>query len=431
MLDAAPQTRATAWPAMATLAFWIELGLVLRVLAADLLQRLAARRGVRCLFPDTDVYWELARAIRAGGPYEIEQWGVPHFAIRTPGYPLFLALCQSLAGERLLPARLIQAAIGAGCIWIVYRLVRRIDAGNSPRRWSIALVAAALAALEPYTVGISVLLLSEALFLPLMLLSLWGLAALWSTDGAPRRPLVALATGAAFGAGVLTKPSWGLFPPLALLVWLAASRPPRAFALASLVVVGATLVMMPWWVRNAWVFGRFVPTAQWAGASLYDGLGPGATGASDMTFLDAPELQPLSEEQQETLLLRSSWESVRLNPARALRLAAVKAGRFWSPWPNAESVRSPIVGWLSPVAVCSLYCLMIAGAWDRRRDLRALVVLAGPLLYFAAVHMVFVSSVRYRIPGAVSALGLAAFGLSAIHARWIAGQRPRAMLASW
>ena len=53
--------------------------------------------------------------------------------------------------------------------------------------------------------------------------------------------------------------------------------------------------MAPWWVRNARVYGRFVPTALWMGASLYDGLNPAATGASDMRFLDEPEIWPLDE----------------------------------------------------------------------------------------------------------------------------------------
>ena len=39
-----------------------------------------------------------------------------------------------------------------------------------------------------------------------------------------------------------------------------------------------------------------------------------------------------------------------------------------------------------------------------------LVILAGPLVYFAALHMVFASSMRYRIPGEMPALGLAAIG---------------------
>src|SRR5580693_9118025 len=76
---------------LASLVLVLEAALALRVAAADAVEWYARRGGpVRLdLFPDTDIYWELARAIRAGGPYEYVEWAdIPHFAIRTPGYPL-------------------------------------------------------------------------------------------------------------------------------------------------------------------------------------------------------------------------------------------------------------------------------------------------------------------------------------------------------
>jgi hypothetical protein len=225
---------------------------------------------------------------------------------------------------------------------------------------------------------------------------------------------VALATGLAAGAAVLVRPSWALFVPAMLLAWIALSgrgRRGAAFRGALVVGLGVVLVMAPWWVRNARLYGRFVPTALWAGASLYDGLNPRATGASDMdSFLADPEIWPLDEETQDAELRRRALAFARDQPGRALELAAIKLARFWSPWPNTGEFRSTLVNLASAAVTIPLYGLLAVGAWDRRHDRRALVLLAGPLVYFSALHMIFASSMRYRIPAAVPALGLAAIG---------------------
>ncbi len=97
-----------------------------------------------------------------------------------------------------------------------------------------------------------------------------------------------------------------------------------------------------------------------------------------------------------------------------LGLAIAKLGRFWSPWPQAAGFRSWVVAVASGAMELPILGLIAMGLWDRRRDPRAWVLLGGPLLYFCALHMVFASSMRYRIPGEMPALGLAAIG-------WVSG----------
>jgi 4-amino-4-deoxy-L-arabinose transferase-like glycosyltransferase len=435
--------RSTTIGQLGPLALVLLAALDLRVLAAVGVQRFVDRHDPYRLsvFPDARYYWLLARTIRAESPYEIVEWEhVSYRAMRTPGYPLFLAACQAVFGELPVGVRLVQAVLGTASVWLVYRLARRVDTSSEPdpsserRSWTVPLIAAVLAACHPYLVAMSELILSEALFMPLMLLTLWGLATLWRTSDEPEWPggdfaarrtiLVAMSTGLAGGTAVLTRPSWGLFLPMVLLVWVVVSlvsRDPhrRRAALrgAALVLVGMVLVMSPWWVRNARIYDRFVPTSLWLGASLYDGLNPGATGASDMNFRDSPEFRELGEIGQNATLTRHALDFARSNPWRVLKLALIKIGRYWSPWPNAEDYRSPWLAVASAVVVIPLYLMMIAGAWDRRRDLRALVLLAGPVLYFCVVHSVFVSSIRYRIPGEIAAMPLAAIGLRSIVGR--------------
>jgi 4-amino-4-deoxy-L-arabinose transferase-like glycosyltransferase len=417
-------------PRAAIVLLILELALCVRIAAAVLIELYLRHKapGQLCLFPDTRIYWGLAREIRLGAPLVyIEYADIPHFALRTPGYPLFLAIFQAVFGESTLGVRLVQAVLGVVCVYLVYRLAGQFtDAGTErhaaleprPRRFSGPVVAAAIAAISPFYVFMSTVLLSEALFEPLLLATLLGWTVLWKTPAeAPnaegwRRSLLALASGAAAGAAVLVRPSWALFVPAALGTWtVAAIRQKRQAALAvGLSALGFAITMAPWWVRNARIFGRFVGTALWLGASLYDGLNTNATGASEMSFLEDPAISRLDEQDQDAELARRAIAFAREHPVRVLGLAVAKLGRYWSPWPHAQGPVSPVVAVASTMAFVPVFGLIAAGAWSRRRDPRAVLLLAGPLIYFCALHVFFASSMRYRAPAEMPALALLAIG---------------------
>ncbi len=101
-----------------------------------------------------------------------------------------------------------------------------------------------------------------------------------------------------------------------------------------------------------------------------------------------------------------------------LNLAAIKLGRFWSPWPNANRFASPALALASAAIALLVLALVVVGAWSRRRDPRAAVLLAGPLVYFCVLHIVFASSMRYRVPAEMPALGLVAIALNRSAARF-------------
>jgi 4-amino-4-deoxy-L-arabinose transferase-like glycosyltransferase len=383
----------------------LAVALAARVAAALVVESFARRAGGLCLFDDTRIYWHLAGTILRGEPFVVMQYEQPHFALRTPGYPLWLAAYRALFGDSTLAPRFGQAILGTAAVAALAALVRRlVDPESDPVRARRAAVATAwLAALEPYGVGMSALLLSEGLFAPLLILGLWALAAAFDGRG---RALPALAAGLLQGALVMVRPSYAVFPAVAVPLLMILRRP-HALRAALLVAVAAVAVMAPWWARNARVYGAFVPTSLWLGASLYDGLSPTATGASDMRFLDDPAIRALDEHAQDRFLRDEAVAFARANPGRALELAVVKLGRFLSPWPNAEMLRGIGPSAASALVVLPLYALILAGAWDRRRDARTLLLLLGPLACTAAVHLAFVSSIRYRIPVLTPALGLA------------------------
>lgn len=133
--------------------------------------------------------------------------GVPEID-RTPGYPLFLALL-SCAGP--LAASLAQVILSAASVVLVYRIARALYAGER-----VALLAAWLVAFEPLTAVYSVVLLSETLFLFLLLLALERLIAFLSTY---RLRLLAV-SGLALAAAAYVRPI-AYYLPFVLAIGLA------------------------------------------------------------------------------------------------------------------------------------------------------------------------------------------------------------------
>jgi hypothetical protein len=187
---------------------------------------------------------------------------------------------------------------------------------------------------------------------------------------------------------------------VAVLFALRNPRQTRAWLHAGVVTATLLLALLPWAVRNHHVTGHWVWTTLWMGPSLYDGLNPHATGDSDMTFYerDTTRLAGLTEYEIDRHYRRQAWEFVQQNPGRTLELAGAKFLRFWKPWPNAPQFRS---AWAcAGVAIFFVPLVVFAsvGVWSQRGDLPFWLLTAGPIVFFTLVHLLFVSSLRYRLP---------------------------------
>ncbi len=386
------------------------LALAVRVAAALVWQaRLPA--GESFAFPDSESYWALGQTIAGGAEYEF----AGSRAFRTPGYPALLAPLFVVFGDRppVIAARLVGALLGTATVLGVSCLAWKLFDKQA------ALIAAALAALYPGAIAMSILVLSEALFCPLMIgsLLLWVMA--WQTEWQKYALIYATAAGAMSGLAVLTRPSWLLFVPLAVLVSIVVSRPRmRSLAIGGALLAALVVTMSPWWWRNAYVLHAFVPTTTQVGASLYDGLHAGATGASEMSFVPRveEEFRASGGRQDEVALNRHfTNEALRWageNPGRAAQLAVIKFIRTWNIWPNEASLR----GWPVRLAVAVGYVPIlifgVIGAVLFSRRGWPYVLCWLPVVYFSLLHVVFVGSIRYRQPAVLVLVVLAAGCLS-------------------
>lgn len=468
---------------------WARLGLLL--LAAFLVRlggavwwqhRLASPQEF--FFPDSHSYWHLARTIAQGQPY---QYGSPDARVfRTPGYPMVLAVVFWLGGPEapVVWGRVLGAGLGTipvGCCWW---LGRRLF--GPPAGWLAGLAAA----VYPEAAAASIFILSEAVFCPVMCLQWVMLLGAWQAEH-PRKAIgYGLAAGLLGGWGTLVRPSWLMFTPLAAVLGVvcvgkifgggksATGQPSEGenrlepttttdgapkwivrLAMAGCMLLGMILVLLPWWVRNYQVVGRFTPTTLQVGASLYDGLHPAATGNSDMRFVEefaqserwllgyrGPEVRILDPERwdrerksaapvgkgsdqavPETEGPPVAWEYwldramaeeamrwAKRHPKEALQLAWVKLRRMWTPWPNeptlsASPLAAVVGGSYLPVVLAGL---LGVGPTGRRRGLLVVLLLVLPAVYLSLVHSILVGSVRYRGP--------AMFGWIVLGAGWLA-----------
>ena len=363
-------------------------------------------------FPDSESYWELARTIARGQPYE---FGPEKYAIfRTPGYPLLLAPLFLVDGDRphVLCARAISALLGTAAVWGVAALAKLLFDRRT------ALVAAAIAAVYPEAIAQSTFVLSEAPFCPLMV---WQLVA-WARAWQKRSLTWASLAGVLAGLATLMRPSWLLFIPFALAIGLVMGRDRRQQALISgVMLVALCVTMTPWWIRNYVVASRLVPTTLQVGASLYDGLSPTANGASDMRFVErfvveqraadqraGGKLPGIFEDRLDRRMRYASINWARANPRRVAELVGIKFLRMWSPLPNAAEFRSSTLRLALALTYTPLIVLAAVGLWRFGRRDWPYVLCALPAVYFTCLHVIFVSSIRYRQPAMLLLIVLAA-----------------------
>jgi hypothetical protein len=395
------------------------LAAVVRMTAAILVDYLAAGRGAKCLFGDTEIYWQYGLAIATGKPYVVYQWEVSHYALRTPGYPLWLGFWIRLFGDWTLAIRLGQSALGVLSVWWIYLLA--IGSGCSAR---VSRLAALLLAIDPFASLQSNFLLTESIFSPLLLffLLIWTRQIFGSIQ--PQKSLqIAIRyffVGSLQAILALIRPAWGPFLILLLVINLFVHKYLHRYSASVsikfnlMMITGWLVVVMPWALRNESVIGRPAIGGTWGGASLYDGVRPGADGTSEMSFVAAPEFRDLSETDQDDRWKALSWQEIRQNPARIARLALVKQGRFWSAWPLERSVDRWWLRLASGLVVWPIWLLVIPGLYKIRHKylINNCLILFLPLLFTAFEHTLFVGSSRYRVAVFAPVLIIAAEGLS-------------------
>ena len=364
---------------------------------------------------DAEGYWELGQRIARWDDYAVHE--PPRYVHRMPGFPTILAISNLVFPDNMFAARLLLSLLGVVVCWLVFKLGSQLD---SPQT---GLIAAAICAVSPMLVGFSPLILSETAFATSLVVSLLAVKRLidvihTGTRVKDRRKILfqTILVGTLIGLGVYIKPSWILIAPcFVAFICLAFRYSKRSIVSGIVIILSLFVVLLPWGVRNFTVSDHFTLTTFWMGPSLYDGLQPGATGASDMRFYDKEQLPARFSEYEVDRIYRDRAVQLAFNdPLRVVRLAGSKFLRFWNLWPNADQFQS---GWIRlgmGLFYVPTFLLCLIGIWEWRHRFWPLAICLGPVLYFTGLHLIFVSSLRYRLPAEYPLMILVAVGLQAI-----------------
>ncbi|HYY93112.1 MAG TPA: glycosyltransferase family 39 protein [Pyrinomonadaceae bacterium] len=343
----------------------------------------------------------------------------PDLLGHPPGYPFLLAFIYSAFGESDAAAQIFQIV----CDSLAASLVLLIAAELLP--FGVGATAGALVALAPQFCWNSVLLLPDTLAALPVLLAVYLII-----RARGRRALVkVLFAGALVGLSCWLRANALLLAPFLLLLIPFCFERGRRLRAALALVGGAVLAVAPLSVRNAVVFGHFIPVSLGAGQTLVEGIGdydPERKFGLPDTDVELTRQEAEASGRPEYASSLFSPDGIERDRARTSRgLAVIAAHPLWFASVAARRAasmlrleRTPLTSTL-PVseglthaprlavrALQKLFItaldlpLVLAGFFvlARARKFRALVALLAVPAYYLCVQSALHTEYRYVLP---------------------------------
>lgn len=382
-----------------------------------------------------EYYW-IAESLAGGHGYSIaadHRWYFIDFqseypkdqyyptALEEPVYPFLLALAFKSFGEygRLAILLFNVVALYLTAL-VIYLLVRKIFDSHLGVIASIALLTWWWFDVSWLTLGV---------FSPAILgglnITFSAYLLIWSLEKISVKRGVILGLMLAFSC--LTLAAGMLFIPLAALSTLILKRPvkPLAWGPALAIAVTASVVLLPWTLRNYLVFGQFIPIRTGSGVSLHQSNPTLAATFSTETHACAKELGPIwrakdakdAIEQVRNIpakrftMYKRSYDCIKLeapdnfsefNEAQRDRLYLQKSMEFIIAYPRIfleltrYRIRAFLVGWSPRHALVTLLAMVgaLMGWRNQKAVIMAILVATYTFTFSMAVSLMY----RYRYP---------------------------------
>lgn len=342
----------------------------------------------------------------------------PPFAADFTHPPLYTAFIAATLGLFQSPnpvtVLILQCLLGALTVPLTYDIGRSLSEDRAAR------VAGWIVAFDPGLIFYAPQLASETLFIAMHA----AFFALLLRE--LKRPVSAntAAVGLWGGLTALCRSVVGGYPAF-LFVGLWRARGKRAaFAFCAVLAVGWLAPSIAWSVRNYLKYDRVVPVAAVMGWNMWEGFTNDREEIRRRPHDMAREVEALGIAGDAIArgdhFTKKTLAFVRERPLEAARVMAGKALSFWRPWPYDphSALQRGALGLYFTV----LFALALVGARAVWKDSNWMPVWAA-LAYYTALHSVFFTALRYRLPLEPLLAVLAAVGGRALTAGGGNGKR--------
>lgn len=313
-----------------------------------------------------------------------------------PGYQFFLAGAYALFGHHVWIIWILHALLRGLAVILLFLLARRLF----PDHQNIGIVAAILFGFSPDLIVINGLLLTETLFLFLLILSLYLIARLFSGGG----EFIAASAGFTLAVSILTRPT--AFLPLLLILAVLLFR--KEWKTFFLIILFPVLLVGLWSFVMSQRYGMFILTTGVGGYDLWVGNSLKADGGFEKTDEKLDARYSMSIAGLDAFSKKKYFEFLTTHPLQFLELqwrktalyfSLIRPGGYWIhlirfPWQRFLTLLSSFL-WTFVLFVAGG-----AGLWfflKKRKDILSRIFLAFALLQPAAVIPVIVET-RYRYP---------------------------------
>ena len=213
-----------------------------------------------------------------------------------------------------------------------------------------------------------------------------------------------LLSGVVLGLATLTRPVIILFPFFLLAGFLVFSQKKAKNAFfVTVFCLGMALSVLPWTVRNAIVFHRFIPVSVGSGFNLWVGSYLPWNGDYNWKDLsDSKELvKGLPQIEADRKFFAEGVKNIKQHPAAYALLCVKKIGRFWLQVPGGKQVldkrpAAKILIFTFQYLLLILFFFGVFSAW-RERNVRACIPVLM-IFYFTFVHLFLLAIPRYHVP---------------------------------